>query len=152
MNLRDSARPSPVPSTLRSEPVLRRGLTITDKLEKIPIRIKEVEAVMIAPVNRLMVGNPTFSEEQRGDCQICVPHPKCMVALAERMMDHCRIGQLTIRLEEERTGSISVAQENLIPQPHLDRHAKHIRIELLGTLQVGNIETEMIQMLEVQHH
>src|SRR5262249_17236343 len=86
MNFRDSAKPSPVPSTLRSEPVLRRGLAITDKLEKIPIRIEEVEAVMIAPVNRRMVGNPTFSEEQRGDCQICVPHPKCMVALAERMM------------------------------------------------------------------
>ena len=107
---------------------------------------------MIAPVNGRMVGNPTFSEEQRGDCEICVPYPKCMVALAERMMDHRRIGQFTIRLEKERTISISVTQENLILQPHLDRHAKHLRIELLGTLQVGNIDTEMIQTLEAQHH
>ena len=45
-----------MPSTLRSEPVLRRGLTITDKLEKIPIRIKEVEAAqqqIIATVRQL---------------------------------------------------------------------------------------------------
>ncbi len=136
-------------ASLLSETV--RGLAITDKLEKIPIRIEEVEAVMIAPVNRRMIGNPAFSEEPRGDCQICVPYPKRVVALAERMMDHRRIGQLTIRLEKERTISISVAQEKLILQPHLDRHAEHLRIERLGTPQVGNIDTEMIQTLEVQH-
>jgi hypothetical protein len=68
------------------------------------------------------------------------------------MPDRRRIGCRPIRLEEESAAPIDVAQEDLIRQPHLDPHAKDVRVELLGALQIRDIDAEMVQVLEGQCH
>jgi hypothetical protein len=50
-----------------------------------------------------------------------------------------------VRLEEQRAAAVVVAKQDLIGQPHLDGHAEHAGVEPLGTVELGNVNAEVIE-------
>src|SRR5262249_1157125 len=68
--------------------------------------------------------------------------------LAERVVDLLAPTRSPIGLEEQRAGAVAIAHQDLVGQPHLHRHAEHVRVEALGPSQIGNVDAEVIEMTE----
>src|SRR5262249_36785382 len=123
---------------------------VTHQLEQVPVGIEEVEAIVIAPVDRRMIWDAALREKCLGGLQAVPSVLEAMMALAERVPPLLEIERPAIGPEEQRAGRLAAAHDDLVGQTHLDRHAEHVAIEALGAPEVGHVHAEVIEPLELQ--
>src|SRR5262249_8355143 len=113
--------------------------------------IEEVQAVVVAPVDRRVVGNAALGEEAARAVELVPLDPEGVVALAERMLDERRIGRGAPALLEQGAVAVAVAEEPLVGQPHHHAHAEHLGVEALRAVEVGDVHAEVIEAPDADH-
>ena len=83
---------------------------ISHQLEQVPVRIEEVEAVVIAPVDRGVVRYARLGEEPARDVELLPVDEEGVVALPERIGDGGRIERGAIGPQEQ--GAVAVAERS----------------------------------------
>src|SRR5262245_45058636 len=95
-----------------------------------------------------MIRHAALGKERLGGLQVIPADLECVVALAERVSHLLEIGGGAIGPEEQRTRGLARAHDDLVGQPHLDRHAEHLTVEALGAAEVGDVHAEMVETPE----
>src|SRR5688572_9032330 len=146
----EGARPVPPPMKTKQgdRPVAAQEptrLTITDQLQQVAVRIEEVETLVVTPVDRGVVRDPSLGE-QRLRAPVVVPRDlEGVVALAEGVRHLLEVAGGAVGFEEQRAAAVAVVEENLVGEPHPHAHAEDLRVEALGPRQVGDVHAEVIE-------
>src|SRR6185436_14915932 len=141
---RPSCQPPTPAKAQRSEPgsAVR---AVTDQLQQVAVGVQEVEALVVAPVDRGMVRNVALAKQA---LRVRVVFPRDlerMMTLAERVLDLVQAARRAVGLEEQGAASLAVGQEHLVVQAHAHRHAEHARVEQLGAREIRDVDAEVIE-------
>src|SRR5262245_36717367 len=118
---------------------------VADQLEEIAVWIQEVEALVIAPVDRGVVRDVAAGEQRRRGAVIVPRDLERVVALAERLGGLLEPARRAIRLEEQGAVALVVGEQDLVGEAHHDLHAQDFGVETLRTRQVGDVHAEVIE-------
>src|SRR5262249_61226529 len=80
---------------------------VTHELEQVTVGIEEVEAIVIAPVDRRMIRDATLGEQCLGSLQVVPSDLESMVTLAERVPHLLEIQRRAIGPEEQRARGLA---------------------------------------------
>src|SRR5262245_52003550 len=139
------------PSAQTGRPSVGTLSPIAHQLQEIAVRIEEVEALVIAPVDRRVIRDGALREQSARAFEVIPRDLERVVALAEGILDLREAARRAIGHEEQRTVAVAVAEQPLIRQPHLDAHAEHVHVEALCTVEIADVDAEVIEAPDLDH-
>jgi hypothetical protein len=124
------------------------GGTITDDFQEIAVRIEEIHAIVIAPIDIPGAFDPSLREAITRRLEIRPADAKRMMPPAQRMPDAlpplARWKCLAWNVEQ-REVLIAALQQRLIAQMRNDAQTQHFCVKALGARQVRDLDSKMVE-------
>ena len=124
---------------------------IHDQLQQIAIGVEEVQAIVIAPVNRPFVTNPGLREGRAGALEVGDTDPKRVMPLPERLIDPAQIGWWEILPLEQGKGRAGQIEDNLITEAAGNLQAQQAGVKRLGGGEVAHLDPKVVKPLQHDH-
>lgn len=117
---------------------------IHDQLQQIAIRIEEIQAIVITPVNRSLVPNPSLGKGGAGALEISVTHPKSVMPLPERLLYPVQIRRGEIPPLEEGEGRTGKIEDDLIAKAAGHPEAQYAGVKRLRRGEVAHLNPKVV--------
>lgn len=129
-------------------------VAIADELKQISVWIKEIHAIVIAPIDRRRSLDACRRKPFFGVREVIGADPERVMSAAQRIRDQrgARLrGQRGAGDFEQRKILSPALEQDLVAEMRGHLEAEHPGIEALGARQIGNFESKMIQPRKFHH-
>jgi hypothetical protein len=124
---------------------------VAHDFEQVAVEIKEIHAIMIAPVDWRRTFDPGLREPLARSFEIVAAHLERMMAFAQRMRDAVvallRRERRAFYLEQRQILRPTLEQR-LIAQMGDDRQSQHFGIKMLGRCELVNFDPKMVELFK----